>query len=225
MVIGPFSLTTKLLADPITPIALALSGVSAEDDAGVAAVKLCRRMAQAAVERSVRAQIAAGAKAILVCEPAANIVYLSPRQLKSNPWAFEEYVLAPNLKIKGLMDEAGVDLIFHDCGELNDGMVEAFGRVLHPSMLSLGASRVLWEDARLIPGDVTLFGNMPTKMFYSDSVMPADEVRERTKTLAGRMAECGHPHVLGSECDVLYVEGSAETILEKVGILLNEGAA
>jgi len=225
MVIGPFSLMTKLLADPITPIALALSGFTAEDDAGVAAVERCRRLAEAAVVRSVRAQIDAGARAILVCEPAANIVFLSPRQLKQRPEAFTEFVLEPNLRIRNIMEEAGVDLIFHDCGELNAQMVRAFGHVLRPAMLSLGSSRTLWEDAALLPSDVVLFGNLPTRMFYSDSVMPGHEVRERTLSLAARMAGTGHPHILGSECDVLHVEGASETILAKVHILLNEGLA
>jgi hypothetical protein len=225
MVIGPFSLMTKLLADPITPIALALSGFTAEDDAGVAAVERCRRLAEAAVMRSVRAQIAAGARAILVCEPAANIVFLSPRQLKRRPEAFAEFVLEPNLRIRNVMEEAGVDLIFHDCGELNAEMVQAFGHVLHPAMLSLGSSRTLWEDAPLLPSDVVLFGNLPTRMFYSDSVMPEHEVRQRTIDLAARMAATGHPYILGSECDVLHVEGAAETILAKVQILLTEGRA
>ena len=55
--------------------------------------------------------------------------------------------------------------------------------------------------------------------------MPEHDVRQRTLALAARMAATGHPHILGSECDVLHVEGAAETILAKVQILLNEGRA
>jgi methanol--5-hydroxybenzimidazolylcobamide Co-methyltransferase len=55
-------------------------------------------------------------------------------------------------------------------------MVEAFANRLHPAILSLGSSRKLWEDARLVPRDVVLYGNLPTKLFYSDSVMPVEEV-------------------------------------------------
>jgi hypothetical protein len=34
------------------------------------------------------------------------------------------------------------------------------------------------------------------------------------------MAECGHPHILGSECDVLHVPEAAETIRRKVDAML-----
>ena len=223
MVIGPFSLMTKLLADPITPLALALSGVTAEEDAGVAAVERCHRLAEAAVARSVKAQVEAGARAIIVCEPAANIAFLSPRQLAKRPGAFARFVLEPNLRVRSLMDEAGVDLIFHDCGHLDDNMVRSFGHVMRPAMLSMGSSRTLWQDAALVPDDVVLFGNLPTRLFYSDAEMPCERVASMTRELAARMAGCGHPHILGSECDVLHVEGASETILKKVEILLGDG--
>ncbi|MBA3972695.1 MAG: hypothetical protein C0504_00600 [Candidatus Solibacter sp.] len=225
MVIGPFSLMTKLLADPITPLALALSGVAAEDDAGVAAVERCCRLSEAAVLRSVKAQIEAGARAIIVCEPAANVVFLSPRQLAKRPGAFARFVLEPNLRVRSAMDAAGVDLVFHDCGHLDDSMVRAFGEVVHPAMLSLGSSRTLWQDARLVPRDVVLFGNLPTRMFYSDADMPRELVARQTRELAARMADTGHPHILGSECDVLHVDGASETIISKVDILLCEDRA
>lgn len=69
---------------------------------------------------------------------------------------FEQFVMEPNLRLKRVLDEAGCDLIFHDCGELTDLMVEAFAQRLHPVILSLGSSRKLWEDARLVPDDVVL---------------------------------------------------------------------
>jgi uroporphyrinogen-III decarboxylase len=223
MMIGPFSLTTKLLKDPITPMALIASGLTGEDDEGILAVERCLRMAQGAVERSARAQIQAGARAIIVCEPAASITFLSPRHLAQRPGTFDELVLQPNLRVKSLLDEAGVDLIFHDCGELTADMVRAYGHAIHPSVLSLGSSRRLWEDAALVPPDVTLFGNLPTKTFYSDAAMPEEEVRRLTGNLAARMRECRHPHIMGSECDVLHVPDASETILRKVEILLTEG--
>lgn len=223
MAIGPFSLMTKLLADPITPLALALAGAAAGDDAGVGAVERCCRLAEAAVVRSVRAQLEAGARAIIVCEPAANIVFLSPRQLTRNPGAFDRFVLQPNLRVRSAIDAAGADLIFHNCGHLDENMVRAFGDVLRPAVLSLGSSRTLWRDAALVPDDVVLFGNLPTRMFYSDADMPCERVADMTRELAARMAETGHPHILGSECDVLHVDGASETILAKVDILLTEG--
>ena len=43
----------------------------------------CLALAEMAIARSLEAQIKAGAKAVMICEPAANIVYLSPRQMSS----------------------------------------------------------------------------------------------------------------------------------------------
>ena len=59
-------------------------------------------------------------------------------------------------------------------------MVEALAHRLHPVILSLGGSRKLWHDARLVPDDVVLYGNLPTKSFYSDGAMPVEEVKRRT---------------------------------------------
>ena len=73
MAIGPFSLTTRLLADPITLAAMMGAGVTAEESDGVRLLKQCLRMAEAAVRRSVRSQIEHGARAIMICEPAACI--------------------------------------------------------------------------------------------------------------------------------------------------------
>ena len=115
-----------------------------------------------------------------------------------------------------------MDLIFHDCGELLTEMVRQFAIELRPAMISLGSSRKLWEDASVVPKDIVLFGNLPTKTFYSDAAMPAREVARRTVELAGRMKACGHPHILGSECDVLHVPELGETIRRKVDIMLTE---
>ena len=220
MAIGPFSLTTRLLADPITAGAMAGSGVTAEESAEVRLLWQCLRVAEAAVLRSVRSQIAHGAKAIMICEPAACTAYISPRQIKAGSTLFERLVMEPNLRLKAAMNEAGCDLIFHDCGELVDPMVEAFAQRLHPVMLSLGSSRTLWEDARLVPKDVVLYGNLPSKHFYSDETMPVEEVARRAAELAAKMKACGHPHILGSECDVLFVAGADKTIRRKVDAML-----
>jgi uroporphyrinogen-III decarboxylase len=220
MLIGPFSLMTKLVADPIAPIALAASGMTAEDDPAIATIERSLEMALASVLRSAKAQIAAGAKAIIVCEPAANIVFLSPRQLKRNMGIFERLVLEPNRALCALLAEHGTDMIFHDCGELIDDMVRLFSSELRPVMMSLGASRKLWEDAALVSPDIVLFGNLPTKTFYSDSAMPEEKVRELTRELATNMRACGHAHILGSECDVLHVPEAAETIRHKVDVMM-----
>jgi len=65
-----------------------------------------------------------------------------------------------------------------------------------------------------------LFGNLPTKAFYSDATMPIEEVRRLTIETVQRMAAYGHAHILGSECDVLHVPDAAETIRRKVDAML-----
>ncbi len=220
MAIGPFSLTTRLLADPITATALAGSGVEAEESDEVLLLWQCLRVAEAAVLRSVRCQIRHGARAVMICEPAACTAFISPRQLKAGSNVFERLVMQPNLRLKAALDAADCDLIFHDCGELIGLMVEAFAQRLHPVILSLGSSRKLWEDVRLVPKDVVLYGNLPTKSFYSDAAMPVEEVIRRTEELVTKMKACGHPHIVGSECDVLFVPGADHTIRKKVEAMM-----
>jgi uroporphyrinogen-III decarboxylase len=178
------------------------------------------RIAEAAVLRSVRGQIAQGARAIIVCEPAAGKAFISPRQINAGSPVFERLVMHPNFRLKAELDRAGCDLIFHDCGELIDPMVDAFANRIHPKVLSLGSSRKLWEDARLVPKDVVLYGNLPTKSFYSDAAMPLDAVIHRTDELVANMKACGHPHILGSECDVLFVAEAQDTIRRKVEAMI-----
>jgi hypothetical protein len=221
MLIGPFSLMTKLVVDPIVPVAMAGGGVTGEEDAGVLMVERCLQLALATVQRSARAQIEAGAKAIIMCEPAANTSYLSPRQMRSGADIFERFVLEPNRQIRALLGQYDVDLIFHDCGELATEMVRQFAIELKPAVMSLGSSRNLWEDSAVVPKDIVLYGNLPTKTFYSDAVMPLEEVVRRAAELCGHMAACGHPHILGSECDVLHVSDAADTIRRKVDAMLN----
>ena len=220
MAIGPFSLVSRLMPDPITAAAMAGSGVAPEDSDEVRLLWQCLRLAEATVQRSVRSQIANGARAMMICEPAACTAFLSPRQLKAGSNLFERLVMEPNLRLRAVLDAAGCDLIFHDCGELIDLMVEAFAHRLHPVILSLGGSRRLWEDARLVPSDVVLYGNLPTKSFYSDGAMPLEEVLRRTAELLANMKACGHPHILGSECDVLFVPESRDAILKKVDAMM-----
>ncbi|MCU0248222.1 MAG: uroporphyrinogen decarboxylase family protein [Bryobacter sp.] len=223
MAIGPFSLLTRLMADPITPVALASRGMTAADEPLIGLAESLQTVALDAVLRGVRAQLEAGARAVIICEPAAGIAYLSPRLLeKSN--ALERWVLSPNRRVRELLASAGAALVFHDCAELTPGMVSAFARELRPAMLSLGSSRKLWEDSSLVDRDIVLYGNLPTKLFYSDAAMPTEEVERRTKELIHAMRACGHPHILGSECDVLHVPGSEETIRRKVRMMCEVAA-
>jgi uroporphyrinogen-III decarboxylase len=220
MAIGPFSLMTKLLADPITPVALAGNGITAGGDESVGLVERALHLAEAAIHRSIRAQMSSGARAVMICEPAANTTFLSPRQLRAGATTFERYVLDPNLRLKTFLDSHQMDLIFHDCGELLPEMVEAFAHRIHPAVLSLGSSRRLWEDAALVPDDVVLYGNLPTKTFYSDDAMPVSRVQEISRDLLARMTATGRLHILGSECDVLHVPDAAATIRRKVEAML-----
>ncbi len=214
MGIGPFSLMTKLVKDPITPVFLAGTGASGEEEPEVAVVERCLEIGTGIILSYLAAQADAGAKAIIVCEPAANLVYFSPNQLEDSFEIFDRYVMGPMKKIKALLDSKGVDLIFHDCGELTDEMVARFA-TLDPAMMSLGCSRRLWEDAALVPKTTVLYGNLPTKKFYSPQLTVA-EVEALSRELLEKMRATGHPFILGSECDVLSVPGSENEILAKV---------
>jgi uroporphyrinogen-III decarboxylase len=216
MTIGPFSLATKLMADPITAVALMGSGVRPEVDPQVQLVLDCLEAAESVVLASVRRQLEHGARAMLVCEPAASTAFLSPRQMKAGSPIFEQLVLAPNNRLSAVLRQAGAELLFHNCGELTAGMVREFAARLEPAIMSLGSSRTLWEDAALVPKSVVLYGNLPSKSFYSDAAMPVEEVRRLASVLVRAMIACGHPHILGSECDVLYVPGASETIWRKL---------
>jgi uroporphyrinogen-III decarboxylase len=215
MAIGPFSLTTKLLSDPITAVYLVGEGTTAEEDPEVAALLTCLELSTQIVLRAVRLQAEAGAKAIVICEPAANVVYLSPKQLAQSMELFETVVMKNLRRVKQELTRSGVELIFHDCGELTDDLVRAFA-TLEPVVMSLGSSRSLPHDATLVPANVVLYGNLPTKKFFSDSDLPIEEVEKRSRELVSAMKRCNHPFILGSECDVLSVPGAHETIVAKV---------
>lgn len=219
MVIGPFSLTTKLLADPITPVFLAGSGVTPKQDEDVQTLQAVLALATEVVLRTLDAQIGAGARAVFVCEPAANTVYLSPNQIASGSDVFERYVMAPNRLVAERLARGGADLILHNCGELTDHMVSRLAS-LRPVILSLGSSRRLWEDARLVPKDVVLFGNLPSKQFFSDQDLCVEEVTRRCRELRDRMREAAHPFILASECDILSVPGREAAIAAKVRAMM-----
>jgi uroporphyrinogen-III decarboxylase len=219
MTIGPFSLTTKLLADPLSPVFLAGSGIGPDEDESVALMLSLHELAQAMVLRNVEAQAKAGAKAILVAEPAANRVFIAPRQVEEGSDIWERLVMEPNRRLRNLLDQHGVDLIFHCCGELEPWMVRDF-TTLQPVILSLGSSRRLWEDAGIVPKDIVLYGNLPTKNFYSDEVVPDTKVVELSRELHRKMRDAGHPFILGSECDVLSVRGKEATIRGKVDLFM-----
>ena len=222
MSIGPFSLATKLLADPITPIYLAGTGVTAADDEEVACVEAALELSIRVVLRNVEAQVNAGAKAIFIAEPAANIAFFSPNQLGTPDGmaVFDRLVMAHHRRLRERLGQLDADLLFHCCGELTDDLVARFSS-LDPALLSLGSSRRLWEGARLVPKETVLYGNLPTKQFYSDDVITAEQVRQRAAQLATRMRAAHHPFILGSECDVLSVRGCEHVIERKVDAMLH----
>lgn len=220
MAIGPFSLVTKLLGDPITPVFLAGSGSTAGDDDEVKRFEAVLELATRTVVASIKTQLTAGAKGVVVCEPAANKVYFSPNQLDAGSDIFERYVMRPNRRVAKALEDGGCDLIFHCCGELIDSMLEQF-TTLRPAMLSLGSSRKLWEDARLVPKDIVLYGNLPSKKFYSDGLVTVADVKRLAGELIEKMKQTNHPFILGSECDVLSVKGSEKTIRDKVAAFVN----
>ena len=221
MSIGPFSLLTKLMADPITPVFLAGSGLTAEDESEVALLEACLEISLGFVLDYIRRQIDAGAKVMFIAEPAANKVYLSPKQLEGGSDILERFVLEPNRRIAEALAARGVDHVFHCCGELVDPILDGFC-TLRPAMLSLGSSRRLGEDAARVPKDTVLYGNLPSKQFYSDSLCPAEQVPLLVNQLATEMQKSGHPFILGTECDTLHVPGTGDTILRKVRLMLED---
>lgn len=222
MIIGPFSLMTKLLKDPITPVYLSGMGMTAGDDPGVDALERALALAMIMVERSLRAQLAAGAKLVCMAEPAANRVYISPKQIEEGSDVYERIVMRNLRRFKAILDEHQADLLFHCCGELTDYMLAKFGE-LDPAVLSLGSSRPLWEVAKVVPPTTVLFGNLPSKQFFSDNVISVDAVKAQAADLVARMQAIGRPFILGSECDVLCVKGCEETISRKVDAFLSVG--
>jgi uroporphyrinogen-III decarboxylase len=222
MLIGPFSLMTKLLKDPITPVYLSGMGMTAAEEPAVAGVERGLELAMLVIERSLRAQLDAGARLICIADPAANKVYLSPKQIEEGSDVFERLVMTYLRRCKKIVDEYQADLLFHCCGELTDYMLEKFC-TLDPALMSLGSSRPLWDVARIVPQSTVLFGNLPSKQFYSDSVITVEGVEKQASEILARMQAVKRPFILGSECDVLSVKGCETTIFRKVDAFMKIG--
>jgi uroporphyrinogen-III decarboxylase len=213
--IGPFSLTTKLLADPITPIFLHGAGVTGDMEPEIKALEACLEMSLAVVLRAIESQLDAGAKTIIVAEPAANTVYLSPNQMDDGADIYDRFVLTPNRVIRKRIADRGASLIFHNCGSLTPAMISQLN-TLHPEVFSFGSPVMLWEAADLVSKDTVLYGNLPSKRFMSDSLITVEQVKEMSRDLASRMRAKGHPFMLGTECDVLCVHDCKDVIASKV---------
>jgi hypothetical protein len=50
--------------------------------------------------------------------------------------------------------------------------------------------------------------------------MPVEEVVRRTEELVAKMKACGHPYIVGSECDVLFVPEAQDAIRKKVDAMM-----
>lgn len=221
MCIGPFSLMTKLMSEPISPVFLAAMGATASDDASINNVEIILQLAELIITKYIQKQAAAGAKAICICEPAANKIYISPDTMTDEEGdIFDCYVISINQRIKDEMANNSVDLIFHDCGDITPLMLKKIS-TLHPVILSLGSPVKLWDAATVVPRDIILFGNLPTKQFFMDETISPQRVEEMSEELLTKMTATNHPFILGSECDVLSVPGYEKTILNKINIMLN----
>jgi uroporphyrinogen-III decarboxylase len=215
MSIGPFSLLSKMLRDPIVAIYLAGSGTGPEDSEEVALLQSLLPLCESVIRRSCEAQIDAGAAAVFVCEPAANSVFFSPKQLEEGSAVWDDFVIEPNKRLKKLFESRGVDLIFHDCGSLSTAMVASFA-ALDPAMISFGSPVKLWEVESFVPKTTVIYGNLPTKKFYSDEEVPLDALSGMVSEIESRLRASGHPFIIGSECDVLSMPGYEDTIMRKV---------
>ncbi len=218
MVIGPFSFVSKLLSDPITPIFLAGDGVAADEEDDIRTLDRAMELAMIVIESSIDAQLEAGAKAMFIAEPAASNAFISPLQIAAGSDVFDRYVMGNLRRLKARLDDRGADLIFHCCGELCEPMLRGYSS-LDPAILSLGSSRCLWEDAAIVSKRTVLYGNLPSKKFYSDDLMSLERVRELADELIARMRVAGHPFILGSECDVLSVVGAEDHIKAKANLI------
>jgi uroporphyrinogen-III decarboxylase len=215
MSIGPFSLLSKMLGDPIVPIFLAGSGERAEDSEEVALLQALLPLCESVVQRCCAAQIDAGAAAIFVCEPAANTVFFSPNQIDEGSTIFDDFVIEPNMRLKKLFDSRRIDYLLHDCGSLTTGMVASFA-VLDPAIFSFGSPVNLWEIEPFVPKTTVIYGNLPTKKFYSDEEVPLSALPAMVGEIEEKLRASGHPFIVGSECDVLSMPGYEAIILEKV---------
>jgi uroporphyrinogen-III decarboxylase len=220
MAIGPFSLMVRLVRDPITAVFMAGRGQTAAQNQQVAMVERTLELATRVIEWSLQKQVDAGARAVVICEPAASTAYISPRQMTGGADTFDRYVMHFNRRLKSVLDQAGADLIFHCCGEITDEILKRFVE-LDPAILSLGGSRKLWEDAALVPKTTVLFGNLPSKKFFSDSEITRAEVERQARELIRAMRRAGHPFILGTECDVLSVVGCRQVIVDKVNAFVD----
>ncbi len=214
MGIGPFSLLTKLMNDPITAVYMAGSGMTADDDESVEIAEELLKCAERVIYSYWVAQCDAGAKALFNCEPAANLVYFSPNQIASGSDVFDRFVIEPNARLRDLLVSKDVDFLLHDCGEMRAEMIRSLSN-LRPKVFSFGSPVDLWVAAPHVDKDIVLFGNLPSKKFYSDE-LTIEGIYELIREITDKMSATDHPYIIGTECDVLSMPGYEKVIMEKV---------
>ena len=101
-------------------------------------------------------------------------------------------------------------------------MITSFGK-LNPKVISFGSPVKLWEIEQYVAKDVVMFGNLPTKKFYSDEEVPLDGIEGRVSEIEEKMRPTGHPFIISSECDVLSMPGYEKTIMAKVAAMCGCG--
>ena len=116
---GPFTVMTQLVADAKAAVQQAGHGISAQDSPAVNLTEQMLDLALRVCIRVIASQLGAGAKVIIVCEPAVDQDCLQPV-------TFERYVLAPHRHIKEILNAAGAELIVHAPGKLTPEMRKAF---------------------------------------------------------------------------------------------------
>ncbi|MCS6950859.1 MAG: hypothetical protein NZ520_10405, partial [bacterium] len=92
---------------PIAPIYLAGMGVTGEEDPEVKMVETTLELSMMVILRSMQAQIEAGARAMFIAEPAANRVYISPKQIEQGSDVFERMVMRYLRRVKDFLHEHG----------------------------------------------------------------------------------------------------------------------
>lgn len=99
-------------------------------------------------------------------------------------------------------------------------MIQVLARELHPTMFSLGSSRILWQDASPVSPDTVFYCNLPTRRFYSEAALPDAEVRRLTCHLIGQLRACGHPTSWPWNAKSCMWLAPGATIRRKVEIML-----
>jgi len=160
--------------------------------------------AELQVADSIRTLAVDGAPAIVMQEPELHV--------KTLIQPYEAAVLESYARLRRIFQDLGVDALLQVTGVLSRNHVSGLARALHPAVLSLGASRRLYEDVALVPKDIVLHGNLPAALFTGST----SEMARQAEQLRRAMRATGHPHILGTDGAIL----SSDALPENVEALL-----